>query len=237
MNGDRLPAVHDDPELDRPIWTALTTAHAALARGTGDARAYRRGVSPLAALRENTAGAFDDLAALLAPGELACLFDTGPIDVPPGWAVVKARYIDQMVCDRPPPPKDHEGVLPMGEADVPEMLALTAMTEPGPFMARTNLMGRYFGVRAADGTLAAMAGQRLCLDRLREVSAVCTHPAHRGQGHAKRLVEHVAGLIAAEGRTPFLHVKTENAAAKTLYERLGFRVRRQIWFTALRRPA
>ena len=38
--------------------------------------------------------------------------------------------------------------------------------------------------------------------------------------------------IFAEGRTPFLHVKTENGARR-VYERLGFRVRRAIRLTVV----
>ncbi len=222
------------PELDHPIWNALTTAHASLARGTGEARRFAPGISPLAALHEPTPRAFADLAALLVPGEVACLFNTEPVDVPRGWNVIKARYIDQMVCAEPITDAPQGDIQPMGRADIPEMLALTALTEPGPFQERTIDMGRYFGIRAPDGSLAAITGERLHLDRLTEVSAVCTHPSHRGHGYARQLVAFVAAMIIREGRTPFLHVKTENAAAKTLYERLGFRVRRPIWLTVLR---
>src|SRR5580704_11855881 len=65
------------------------------------------------------------------------------------------------------------------KADVPEMLALTKLTNPGPFGTRTHEMGDYFGIRVA-GTLAAMAGERLRLQGYTEVSAVCTHPDHLG---------------------------------------------------------
>ena len=118
--------------------------------------------------------------------------------------------------------------------DAPEMLELATATEPGPFRAGTIGMGRYFGLRAEDGRLMAMTGERMRLDRLTEVSAVCTWPEFRGRGLAKALVSYVAGLIVAEGRVPFLHVKTENAAAISLYERLGFSARQQLDFTVVR---
>jgi predicted GNAT family acetyltransferase len=38
-----------------------------------------------------------------------------------------------------------------------------------------------------------------------------------------------------QGRLPFLHVSHENRRAKQLYERLGFRLRRDIPFWSLRR--
>ena len=68
----------------------------------------------------------------------------------------------------------------LGTTDVPEMLALTAATDPGPFLAQTILMGSYFGIRASDGRLVAMAGERLQSTAFAEISAVCTHPEFRG---------------------------------------------------------
>jgi predicted GNAT family acetyltransferase len=44
----------------------------------------------------------------------------------------------------------------------------------------------------------------------------------------------VSALIAAEGRVPFLHVKTENSAAIALYQKLGFGVRKELTFTVVR---
>ena len=111
---------------------------------------------------------------------------------------------------------------------------MATATEPGPFRAGTLGMGRYFGLRADDGRLMAMTGERMRLGQLTEVSAVCTWPEFRGRGLAKALVAHVSALIAGEGRVPFLHVKTENAAAIALYEKLGFVVRRELTFTVVR---
>lgn len=119
-------------------------------------------------------------------------------------------------------------------ADAEEALELATATEPGPFRAGTVGMGRYFGLRAEDGRLMAMTGERMRLGNLTEVSAVCTWPEFRGRGLAKALVSHVSALIAAEGRVPFLHVKTENTPAIALYEKLGFAVRKQVTFTVVR---
>lgn len=226
----------DAHDLDRAIWNALTSGHAGLAEGAGRARRYPRDVSPLAAVEEPDPAAFADLAGLVGEGEAVALFATGPIPTPASWRVVKGRFIDLMVCEEPASDGATGGeglVRAMSERDVPDMLELTALTQPGPFRARTIAMGRYFGIRAADGRLAAMAGERLKLARHTEVSAVCTHPEHTGKGYARALMQHVMGLVRAEGKTPFLHVKTENERAKAVYERLGFRVRRPIWFSVV----
>ena len=114
------------------------------------------------------------------------------------------------------------------------MLELTAATQPGPFAARTYEMGRYLGVRV-DGRLVAMAGERLRLAGATEISAVCTDPAFTGRGYARALMLPLMAKAVAEGQLPILHVKTENGA-KHLYEKLGFRVRRAIRLTSIRRP-
>jgi predicted GNAT family acetyltransferase len=219
--------------LDNPIWNALTSAHRPMARINGLAARYPGDVSPLTGLAELTPQAFEDLKPLVAEDEQVALFTTAPVVVPAGWQVVKARYIDQMVCAEPPSVSG-ERFLILGPDDVPDMLALTALTEPGPFAARTHQMGHYVGVRAPDGRLAAMTGQRLGLADFTEISAVCTHPDFQGRGYAKALVAYQAARIHGEGRIPFLHVKTENGA-KVVYETLGFRVRRPIQYTVLAR--
>ena len=78
-----------------------------------------------------------------------------------------------MVCDAP----GHvDGDLErLDERDVPEMMALVELTQPGPFGPHTRELGNYFGIRD-NGRLVAMAGERLRIDGYTEISAVCTRP-------------------------------------------------------------
>ena len=122
--------------------------------------------------------------------------------------------------------------LSLGTTDVPEMLELTAATEPGPFLPQTIQMGSYFGIRASDGRLAAMAGERLQSTAFTEISAVCTHPEFRGRGYARDLTTFLAAQILASGKTPFLHVKSENGA-KVVYQKIGFRLRAAMYLTVI----
>jgi ribosomal protein S18 acetylase RimI-like enzyme len=217
--------------LDNPIWFALTTEHRLLARSHGLARRYPPDVSPLAALLHPTNDAFADLQRLVSPGEHVALFTGSAVAVPESWQVDRSRWIDQMICEASlaPPPV---APLPLGTTDVPEMLELTAATEPGPFLPQTIQMGSYFGIRASDGRLAAMAGERLRSTEFAEISAVCTHPEFRGRGYARALVTFLATQILAAGKTPFLHVKSENGA-KVVYQKIGFRLRAAIWLTVI----
>jgi ribosomal protein S18 acetylase RimI-like enzyme len=222
--------------LDNPIWNALTTDHAGFAFGDGLARCYPSAMSPLAGMREWSREAFADLRELVAPEGRVGLFTPEPLDVPGDWIVVGERWIDQMVCDAPVPELAPGGpeLVELGEDDAPEMLALTAATQPGPFGPRTYEMGRYLGVRV-DGRLVAMAGERLRLAGATEISAVCTDPAFTGRGYARALMLPLMAKAVAEGPLPILHVKTENGA-KHLYEKVGFRVRRAVRLTSVRRP-
>jgi len=217
--------------LDNPIWFSLTTEHRLLARSHGRARRYSPDVSPLAAMLHPTNDGFADLQRLVGPGEQVALFTASPLDVPVEWQVDRARWIDQMICDallaRPP-----VAPLPLGTTDVPEMLELTAATEPGPFLPQTIRMGSYYGIRASDGRLVAMAGERLQSTAFAEISAVCTHPQFRGRGYAQALTTFLATQIQAAGKIPFLHVKSENSA-KMVYQKIGFRVRAAIYLTVI----
>ena len=102
------------------------------------------------------------------------------------------------------------------------MIALTELTHPGPFADRTIEFGEYYGIFNGDHLLA-MAGERMHAGPLREISAVCTDPPAQGRGLAKRLMNLLLRIQIARGQTPFLHVMAENAHARGVYEKLGFR--------------
>ena len=217
--------------LDNPIWFALTTQHESLALSHGSARRYPKTVSPFAALLKPTPHAFEDLRSLVSPGERVALFTSAPLDVPRTFHVEVSRWIEQMTCKVLPAAQLVQAIA-LTAADVPEMLALTALTEPGPFLSRTIELGRYFGIRSDDGRLAAMAGERLQMSGFTEISAVCTHPDFRGRGYAKALVAMLTAKIMAEGKMPFLHVNPDNGA-KAVYEQIGFQLRTRIRLTVI----
>jgi ribosomal protein S18 acetylase RimI-like enzyme len=223
----------DDEHLDNAVWSALTSVHAPLAIRSVHAAKYPPDVSPLAGMQAMAPEAFSDLAALTPHGEQVGFFTPEPVTLPRGWAVIRERWLDQMVCEEPPAAVG-QPFLELSPADDPDMLALASATKPGPFLPNTPRMGRYIGLRDSQGVLVAMAGERLKLDRFTEVSAVCTAPEFRGRGYAGALVVVMSRAIFAAGRTPFLHVKTENGARR-VYERIGFHVRRAIRLTVVTR--
>jgi ribosomal protein S18 acetylase RimI-like enzyme len=225
--------MRDFTPLENPVWSSLATGHSAMARVNGAAARYPSDISPLSAIRESSPHAFADLRELTKPGEIVGIVTAFPVTVPDDWEILLNRFIDQMVCDGFHPGDEVEPLL-LSEKDVPEMIALTKLTQPGPFEQGTIGMGKYLGLRHADGTLMAMAGQRMSLTNFREISAVCTNPAHQGKGYAGKLMTILAREIIADGKMPILHVKTENASAKHLYAKLGFRVRKPMHFNVIR---
>jgi ribosomal protein S18 acetylase RimI-like enzyme len=222
--------VLDNPVLDNPVWAALTGPHAPLAERHGQAARYPGDVTPFAAVPDDRA--WDDLARLAGPGGTASLAgDTVP---PPDWEVVLDIPCVQLIGSDVDS-ADEPAAQRLGAGDVPEMLDLVARARPGPFLPRTVELGGYLGIRRG-GALVALAGQRMRLPGYTEISAVCTDPAHRGQGLASRLILAVAAGIRARGDVPFLHAAVANTNAVRLYRGLGFRLRREIPFRLLRAP-
>jgi ribosomal protein S18 acetylase RimI-like enzyme len=226
--------------LDNVIWKALTTRQAEFAERFGEARRFIPEVSPLGAFCEPTLEGYESLAGLLNTRGTVGLFLDLPYQRRAGWTLVAGAPMPEMVYEgaddalsRSSADSDPE-VVELSVADAPEMMALTALTKPGPFNKRTHEVGAYLGIRCNE-KLIAMAGERLKVPGYTEVSAVCTHPGHTGHGYARILTTEVTRRILTRGETPFLHVRGDNARAIELYERLGFRQRVLLHFAVLRK--
>jgi predicted GNAT family acetyltransferase len=213
--------------LDRPVWNALTTRQAALAEGDECAWRFAARYGVFAAAADESPDAMSALVALTPAEGAIALVETLPVAPLPGLRLVRHAAIDQMIALDFPADASDEGVVTLGDDDAAEMLALATLTEPGPFFSHTHQLGDFIGVKQG-GTLAAMAGERMKLPGFTEVSAVCTHPDHRGHGYAARLFRLAAARIAARGETPFLHVYPDNIGAIRLYEAMGFCLRRKL---------
>jgi len=222
--------------LDRPVWSSLSSAHSHLAEGDRLALRYAPDVNRFASARDDSGPALSALARLVRPQDPVYILQVPEIHIPPELVAVKQALCVQMVALAPVAASaaGAESIVPLGEVDAEEMLALATLTEPGPFLRGTGRMGSFFGVRI-DGRLAAMAGERFRFPGYTEVSGVCTHPDFRGRGLASRLSLHVMADIAARGDTPFLHAWKTNHTAISLYERLGFRWRSDVHVAVLER--
>jgi ribosomal protein S18 acetylase RimI-like enzyme len=219
-----------------PFRSSLETEHAGLATGSALALRFPADVIPFAGLSAPDSASLPALRDLLASGE--SIYVTGEtlpaiagleheIELP-GWQMHFDGPIPEAIEDRAP------SIRELHAADAPAMVGLTDVAFPGYFRPRTYVLGRYFGIEI-DGALVAMAGERLALPGYREISAVCTHPAHLGKGYAAILIRHLMRVHAASGLRSFLHVAQANRRAIMLYERLGFTRTRPMFFHGLRR--
>ena len=222
-----------DP-LDRPVWNALTTRQAGLAVASGAAVRIDPAYGPFAAARDVGAEAQTALVATLrGPDDRIGIVEREAWPVPAGLRVLGGGDLVQMVFEGAAAQgEDDPRIELLGEADAAEMAALAYATEPGPWGSATHRYGDYYGIRIG-GKLAAMAGERMKLPGLAELSGVSTWPEFRGQGLATVLVRRVVRGFLERGDTPFLHCYAANAGAIALYEALGFRIRARLTFTIL----
>jgi len=207
--------------LDNVIWSALTTCQAAIAEGDEVARRFDAAYARFAALAEPSAQGMDALARFVRAEDGVALFLPSDIGLGEYFDLLAHKNIVQMIGPAVGPEIDVSRFAVLGPQHKPQMTALVERTEPGPWMARSDELGRFLGVFDGD-ELVAMAGERMHLTGHREISAVCTDPAWRGKGLARDLTLAVSQAIVARGEVPFLHVLAENATAIALYERLGF---------------
>jgi ribosomal protein S18 acetylase RimI-like enzyme len=210
--------------LDNPVWNALTSTHAALAETCGELKRYAPGDAPFCAVSDTGA----HLKAEAVPSGTVMYFVGAIPAMPPGWTSEPRGPVLQMVFEGEPmtAPKD-AGIVKLGEGDVPDMLALTDLVYPEYFRPGNHRLGQYVGIRD-QGQLVAMAGIRFCPAGFRELSAICTHPSQLGRGHAGKLMAWLVDNIMAQGDQPILHVGGANTRAVALYERMGFRIRREM---------
>ena len=211
--------------LDRPVWSALTSRWAPLAEG--DARAWRldRDYGVFGAAADRSPESLAALSALVPENGELWAVEREDWPVPPGVRIVKQALCVQMLCEALTPGATPSfDIIDLTEADAPAMFDLATLTKPGPYAAHTNRLGEFVGVKDG-GRLIAMAGERMKMPGLSEVSGVCTHPDHRGRGYAGALMRVVAARMLARGEQPWLHAYADNAGAIGLYESLGFRLR------------
>ena len=232
----------DESLLDNPILNALLTEHRDLAQVDGQARRYPAAIGPLAGIPEQSQQNYDGLRTLAGSGGLVGLFLPDVPTLPEDWTLFRGGILTQMICHEPMAAEmqaaRHElpaaaSLRRLAAPDVPAMLELAHLTEPGPFRERTMELGNFHGIFEGD-RLMAMAGQRTRVPGFVEVSAVCTHPETRGRGYGGTLMREVMRDIFAEQRVPYLHAFADNPAVR-LYETLGFTQRRTFHLAIIKR--
>ncbi len=218
--------------LDNPAWNALISGNSNLSNGNDAVKYFAQDVSPFVGLKEDSIQNLKLLHSLI-PQELIVFISTKKMFFPAEWKVLQCLEGFQMIYENSKLFEEVQmEIVPLEKKHVPQMLALTKLTNPGPFAERTIDFGYYHGI--FDGEeLVAMAGQRLHVFEYAEISAVCTHLNYLGKGYARQLLKYQINRIKAASEIPFLHVRNDNERAIRVYESLGFETRTQIFFYVL----
>jgi ribosomal protein S18 acetylase RimI-like enzyme len=214
-----------DHALDNPVWNAMISSSSNLALGAGQIKFFPEDLSPFVGLENVNEESLQQLFEMISNERIVAIVTARSLNIPVDVNIIRQAKLLQMTRENAALPSVNlEGIEPLDKKHVPQMLALTRLTNPGPFLERTIEFGNYTGI-FNEGELAAMAGRRLHVDQYVEVSAVCTHPDHAGKGYGSRLILNQVCQIMNEGNIPFLHVAEDNHTAIQLYQRLGFRTR------------
>ncbi|MEO8821125.1 MAG: GNAT family N-acetyltransferase [Ginsengibacter sp.] len=220
--------------LDNPAWNAMNSGNRHLALGNDRTKFFPADVGPFAGLKNYDEPSFRELYDLIPPGRIVAIPSKNKLAVPKYWQIKNTFDIIQMIFNKASVPASYPDIIPLDTQHVPQMIELTKLTQPGPFLQRTIEFGNYTGILNSD-RLIAMAGQRMHADKYVEISAVCTHPDFAGKGYASSLILDQVDKIVQEGNIPFLHVKADNKSAINLYKHLGFTVRSGIYIYALQK--
>jgi len=225
----------NDHVLGHPIWSALMTRQAALAESNGRARRFPKDIAPFADMIDMSSESFAALRDLMQPDDTQVLFTPEPVCVPTDFDVLRAE--DAVVMTGTPSIVSNPAVdiVTLCTPDIPAMAELVALTNPGPFAARTHILGTFLGIRI-DGRLVAMIGERMKPGDYTEMTGICVHPNFRGRGLAQVLMGEIGRQIVARGEIPFLHVYAGNLPAIGLYRRQGMAIHRTMHVTVVRRP-
>ena len=217
--------------LDRPVWNALHTGWANVAQASGQAGEVVRlnpDFGPFAAMADSTRDTATILENFIPEGgEFWLVESQSALANPAGLAPVRQAELVQMLAT------DIRGdcaaldIVPLGEEEAAEMLALATLTRPGPFARHTNRLAEFVGIKD-EGRLVAMCGERMQLPGYSELSGLCTLPDYRGRGYGAGLMRYVSRRILERGDTVFLHAYAANTATVALYESLGFAIRTRV---------
>lgn len=203
------------------MWHALQGPHCCWAQGRGRLQWYAPDVAPFFAVESPDSALEPDLPRRLGLTASAYFVGVLPRDWPSGWIPAERTEIVQMCFRGATPLWDPGPHVLLGPEHRAAMLALAAIAFPDFFRARSAELGSFIGI-FEQGRLVSMAGERMALEGMREISAICTHPEFTGRGYAGGLTRALVRRHREQRLHSFLHVSAANAGARRLYESLSF---------------
>jgi ribosomal protein S18 acetylase RimI-like enzyme len=219
--------LQNDKKLDNPVWHSLNEAHKEFALTYDGLKCYQPDLCPFGGYKNNYS-----IATQI--NEYAKIIDNFFIvgekpEFSDDLILEKELVCLQMVIDRKIDLDIREEIIHLNESYSQDLFKLVNLVQAGYFKNKTILLGDYYGI-FANGSLIAVAGERMKMNDFTEVTAIVTHPDHTGKGYAKQLIAHVVNKITNENKVPYLHVAETNYGAINLYNKSGFNIRRKISF-------
>lgn len=217
----------DYKKLDNPVWFSLSESHQDFSINYGNVKFYHPDYCPFGGIEiaRDISKYLDEYSKL---SDSFFIVGERP-NVSPQQYLMKELVCLQMIIDKKIDGEIKETIIALSEQHADSLFQLVNLVQPGYFKNKTFLLGDYFGI-FKDDELIAVAGERMRMNDYVEVSAIVTHPGHTGQGYAQQLIAHTVNKIFNQNKMPFLHVVETNIKAIRLYEKLGFKTRRQISF-------
>jgi len=189
-----------------PVLTVLGSSHAALAVLPQALRDFEpaRVSLPRGSL-ELLAAEQPDIAARMGPGD--------------DW--------EWMWTDAAPAPTAGEGrvaAVPVPRCD-PEIVGLLAAASPRHSSAPGSAgVERWLGIRGPHGALLAVGANHPSSPGVPHLASIAVHPGARGQGLGAAVTAALTRQLLSEGAPAVtLGMYSDNAVARRMYERLGFR--------------
>ena len=223
--------------LDNPVWSALSSADNHFNIGNDAVKYFSVDISPFVGIANWDEKHQQELLHYLPADRSFAVMVAELFKLIDALETVFATTLFQLVFETfntEYAAERFQSIQPLGDEHISEMLALTALTKPGPFYTNTHAFGNYVGI-FQNNQLVAMAGERLHLKDYTEISAVCTHPDCTGKGFGSLLVAYLANTIIEKKQTPFLHVRKDNVGAIRVYEKVGFDVRKEMNFAIFKK--
>lgn len=213
--------------LDNPVWFALTEMHDKHCIDYGNVKFYKTDFTPFGAFIENA----DTTDAIKKHSKIIKdFFIVGNKPKMPSALKPPIKYVGlQMILYNKIDYPITEDIVELNETHYQDLINLVKLAYPEYFKAKTNTLGRYFGIYK-NKKLVAITGERMQTNHFTEISAVITHPDYLGNGYAKQLITHTSNKIFEKNKKPFLHVDETNLGPINLYKKLGFVIRRKLAF-------
>ncbi|CAN5590192.1 GNAT family N-acetyltransferase [soil metagenome] len=217
----------DDNKLDNPVWHSLSETHQKFSVDYEGIKFYHPDYCPFGGFNttENISTYITEYSKLADN-----FFVVGDKPELPNFVALKKELVClQMIIHDKIDIEIKDNITELSNEHTAALFELVTLVQPGYFKKQTAILGSYFGI-FKNGQLISVTGERMKMNNFVEVSAIVTHPDHKGQGYAKQLIAHTVNNILNQSKTPYLHVAETNIDAIRLYKKLGFTTRRKMSF-------